>query len=348
MILCSLLFIFIQNSYGQDDFKNDLIKNAKTKPSKEVTVSTNIYVRLISDLDLSKNTFSVDLTLRQSWQDDRVAFTESPSLSYLTLEAEETTKIWRPDTFIQNGISTNFHSAPRENALIRIYPNGNVFYSLRLFATLYCATNKRTFPFDDQVCDIKLASYGYTTADITYVWRNTNPIQINTDGVEGLNNYELINVDSKTCDTKTNTGEYSCLKAVFTLSSISCQHLMRIYIPSVFFLLLAWAPFWMERRNGALGIGFVVGLGALISFLVLTTGPMPLQAVSAHTTALDVWVFAHLIFLVMALGHSVLVSWYGVEDYKTRRMDGVARILHPLLYIVFNIVYWVFYLIIFK
>ncbi len=62
-------------------------------------------------------------------------------------------------------------------------------------------------------------------------------------------------------------------------------------------------------------------------------------------TALDVWILVNFLLLVLALGQTVFVIWTGIEDFKSRRWDIIARIIFPILTVVFNIVYWVVYLI---
>lgn len=51
-------------------------------------------------------------------------------IKYLTLT--ETDKIWMPDLFFKNEKTGHFHNIILPNTYIRIFPNGNVLYSIRL------------------------------------------------------------------------------------------------------------------------------------------------------------------------------------------------------------------------
>ena len=44
------------------------------------------------------------------------------------------------------------------NILLRIYPNGDVLYSIRLSLTLACPMDLKYYPLDRQTCELQMAS----------------------------------------------------------------------------------------------------------------------------------------------------------------------------------------------
>ena len=48
---------------------------------------------------------------------------------YLTLT--DTDKVWMPDTFFRNEKQGHFHSILVNNVYVRVFPNGDVLYSIR-------------------------------------------------------------------------------------------------------------------------------------------------------------------------------------------------------------------------
>lgn len=44
------------------------------------------------------------------------------------------------------------------NILLRIYPNGDILYSIRLSLTLACPMDLKYYPLDRQTCSIAMAS----------------------------------------------------------------------------------------------------------------------------------------------------------------------------------------------
>lgn len=100
------------------------------------------------------------MTFREQWKDDRLQYNDMQGqIRFLTLTNPE--KIWRPDLFFSNEKKGHFHNLIMPNVLLRIYPNGEVLYSVRISLVLLCPMNLEYFPLDKQTCEIKMASCVY-------------------------------------------------------------------------------------------------------------------------------------------------------------------------------------------
>ena len=44
----------------------------------------------------------------------------------------DSTKVWMPDSFFRNEKNGKFHNIIQPNLYVRIYPNGDVLYSIRV------------------------------------------------------------------------------------------------------------------------------------------------------------------------------------------------------------------------
>ncbi|GFT28677.1 glutamate-gated chloride channel [Nephila pilipes] len=85
----------------------------------------------VYQLDL-QNEYSVQMTLREQWRDERMQFDDqNGQVRYLTLTDPD--KIWKPDLFFSNEKEGHFHNIIMPNVLLRIYPNGDVLYSIRYY-----------------------------------------------------------------------------------------------------------------------------------------------------------------------------------------------------------------------
>ena len=51
-------------------------------------------------------------------------------MKYLTLTDPK--KVWMPDTFFRNEKTGHFHNILVNNVYIRVFPNGDVLYSIRI------------------------------------------------------------------------------------------------------------------------------------------------------------------------------------------------------------------------
>ena len=101
--------------------------------------------------------FAVQITFRQKWNDPRLRFDDNEGrMKYLTLTDPK--KVWMPDTFFRNEKTGHFHNILVNNVYIRIFPNGDVLYSIRISLTLSCPMNLKLYPMDRQTCALKIAS----------------------------------------------------------------------------------------------------------------------------------------------------------------------------------------------
>ncbi|XP_015124731.1 glutamate-gated chloride channel [Diachasma alloeum] len=155
--------------------------------------------------------YSVQLTFREQWLDERLKFNDyGGRLKYLTLT--ESTRVWMPDLFFSNEKEGHFHNIIMPNVYIRIFPNGSVLYSIRISLTLACPMNLKLYPLDRQICSLRMASYGWTTDDLVFLWKEGDPVQV----VKNLHlpRFTLEKFWTDYCNSKTNTGKADNVMAV--------------------------------------------------------------------------------------------------------------------------------------
>jgi len=198
-----------------------------------VHVKVNSYVRdilSIKTVDSDLYDWTMDLTFRQKWNDKRLAYdvTHHPDVHYITLNTEEGMHaIWKPDTFFSGSVKEELHSVTAPNALVWVFPNGDVLYSLRVTVTLRCHHNHPATPEkkevvegeekeSDLVCPMRIASYGFADDKVVYEWDEEE----NTPAVEvtkhlHLPHYSLDKVTREVITAKTRIAGFSSLNAKF-------------------------------------------------------------------------------------------------------------------------------------
>ena len=82
-----------------------------------------------SILCLSFQEYTVNLYVRQTWRDFRLAFTETNRT--VTLNYNQLSRIWVPDLFFRNEKRAVNHDVTVPNRLLRLSPDGTVLYSQR-------------------------------------------------------------------------------------------------------------------------------------------------------------------------------------------------------------------------
>ncbi|KAI1289713.1 Glutamate-gated chloride channel [Halotydeus destructor] len=133
-------------------------------------VRVNIFLRSISkisDLDME---YSVQITFREQWIDERLQYDDMKGQIKFLVQTDPS-KIWKPDLFFSNEKEGHFHDIIMPNVLLRIYPNGEVLYSIRLSLVLACPMDLKYYPLDIQTCSIRMASWEYSCLMVNLIFK---------------------------------------------------------------------------------------------------------------------------------------------------------------------------------
>ncbi|XP_043476830.1 glutamate-gated chloride channel isoform X2 [Leptopilina heterotoma] len=283
-------------------------------------VRVNLFVRSIATISDIKMEYSVQLTFREQWIDERLKFDDfGGKLKYLTLT--EANKIWMPDLFFSNEKEGHFHNIIMPNVYIRIFPEGSVLYSIRISLTLSCPMNLKLYPLDRQVCSLRMASYGWTTDDLVFQWKEGDPVQV----VKNLHlpRFTLEKFLTDYCNSKTNTGEYSCLKVDLYFKREFSYYLIQIYIPCCMLVIVSWVSFWLDQS--AVPARVSLGVTTLLTMATQTSGINASLPPVSYTKAIDIWTGVCLTFVFGALLEFALVNYASRSDIHRENMKRQYR-----------------------
>ncbi|XP_013147363.1 PREDICTED: glutamate-gated chloride channel isoform X3 [Papilio polytes] len=283
-------------------------------------VNINLFVRSITTISDIKMEYSVQLTFREQWLDERLKFNNlGGRLKYLTLT--EANRVWMPDLFFSNEKEGHFHNIIMPNVYIRIFPNGNVLYSIRISLTLSCPMNLKLYPLDKQTCSLRMASYGWTTDDLVFLWKEGDPVQV----VKNLHlpRFTLEKFLTDYCNSKTNTGEYSCLKVDLLFKREFSYYLIQIYIPCCMLVIVSWVSFWLDQ--GAVPARVSLGVTTLLTMATQSSGINASLPPVSYTKAIDVWTGVCLTFVFGALLEFALVNYASRSDMHRENLKKTRR-----------------------
>lgn len=269
--------------------------------------------------------YSVQLSLRQEWYDDRLAFNKisayrSYNINSITLTEQE--RIWKPDLFFRNEKEGHFHKIILPNVLLRINGEGLVLFSIRISLVLACPMDLKYYPLDKQNCTIEMASYGYTDDDLKFVWKDKNPVQI--PPTLSLPRFTLESSNTSSCTSRTSTGAYSCLRIDLIFKREFSYYLIQIYIPCCMLVIVSWVSFWLDPNaipaRVSLGVTTLLTMATQISGINASLPPV------SYTKAIDVWTGVCLTFVFGALLEFALVNYASRSDAhhrmeQARQMD---------------------------
>lgn len=294
--------------------------NGTASAGAATLVSVNIYLRSISKIDDYKMEYSVQLTFREQWTDERLKFNNfGGKIKYLTLT--DAARVWMPDLFFANEKEGHFHNIIMPNVYIRIHPDGSVLYSIRISLTLACPMNLKLYPLDRQICSLRMASYGWTTDDLEFVWKDGDPVQV----VKNLHlpRFTLEKFLTDSCNSKTNTGEYSCLKVDLLFKREFSYYLIQIYIPCCMLVIVSWVSFWLDQN--AIPARVSLGVTTLLTLATQTSGINASLPPVSYTKAIDVWTGVCLTFVFGALLEFALVNYASRSDMHRENMKKQRR-----------------------
>ncbi|XP_039283167.1 glutamate-gated chloride channel isoform X9 [Nilaparvata lugens] len=268
----------------------------------------------------TRQEYSVQLTFREQWLDERLKFNDfGGKIKYLTLT--EANRVWMPDLFFSNEKEGHFHNIIMPNVYIRIFPYGSVLYSIRISLTLSCPMNLKLYPLDRQVCSLRMASYGWTTDDLVFLWKEGDPVQV----VKNLHlpRFTLEKFLTDYCNSKTNTGEYSCLKVDLLFKREFSYYLIQIYIPCCMLVIVSWVSFWLDQS--AVPARVSLGVTTLLTMATQTSGINASLPPVSYTKAIDVWTGVCLTFVFGALLEFALVNYASRSDMHRDNMQKQRR-----------------------
>lgn len=129
---------------------------------------------------------------RESWVDPRLTYKPRENLKYLNLVLSDELHIWRPDTFFVNEHDANPLEAGQWDNLYRLYPDGKVFFSVKLKHDFTCPIDLWKYPFEWTKCSVKISSFTANRNNLRFQWSKKNPIRKAGDFPEKIGDYYLI------------------------------------------------------------------------------------------------------------------------------------------------------------
>lgn len=283
-------------------------------------VNINLMIRSIARIDDVTMEYSVQLIFREQWTDKRLEFDDmNGRFMYLTLT--DPRRIWMPDLFFKNERTGHLHAITMPNMYIRIFSDGGVLYSVRISLTLACPMDLRLYPLDKQICSLKMASYAWKTDDLIFVWKKGDPVQI--DENLHLPRFTLEKFQTAYCNSKTNTGEYSCLTVDLQFKREFSYYLIQIYVPCCMLVIVSWVSFWLDQN--AVPARVSLGVTTLLTMATQTSGINASLPPVSYTKAIDVWTGVCLMFVFGAMLEFALVNYASRSDMQLDKSHMARR-----------------------
>ena len=317
-------------------------------------VKIGLYVNSFRSIDSKEMSYSMSFYLRQQWTDQRLAYNNTGSrYTGITqrVASSNMERVWLPDLFFRNEIGSRWHDVTVSNKLMKIKPNGQVWYVVKLSATLSCPMNLQSYPFDTQMCPIMFESFGYTMDVLYFSWLD-DPVEV--DPAVQQPQFTLRDKILFDCSQNYTAGAFPCLSTKFVLSRDVGYYASQVFFPSVLLVALSWLAFWLGRDAPTARV--LVGLLVMTSLTMVSNSSNESLPTVSYTKAIDIWFAVCFLFVFAVLLEVAVVEFFrqrreaGESGNEKRGLSGVAeigskvdvvcRVVFPVAFLLFFIIYF--------
>nr|AWJ68189.1 putative GABA receptor 7 [Hirudo verbana] len=274
-------------------------------PRLESPTFVKLGIFIIGFYAISEQTmdYSLSLNLKQSWNDPRLKFKpKDENQTWLKFD-KAWSKMWVPDTFFRNEKKAGFHAVTVENRLVIINTEGDVWYAMKISATLSCPMKLHKYPLDTQVCPMMLESFGYTSDVMKMVWMD-DPVEVNKD--MQLPQYIYTKHKLFDCSVNYTGGSFPCLQINFILQRNVGYFAIQVFFPTFLIVILSWVSFWISVD--AVPARVSLGLLTVLTMTNLSIGINSNLPRVSYIKAIDIWMSACLLFVFSALCEYAFVN----------------------------------------
>jgi len=220
-----------------------------------------------------------------------------------------------PDTFFRNEKTGRFHKILAPNLYVRVFPNGDVLYSIRVSLVVACSMHLQLFPLDQQTCHLNVASYGWTSSDLVYMWQSHTALRF-ADNLALPGGFQLGTTGQTYCDVRTATGEYSCLQVDLIFARQLSFFILTIYMPTTMIVFVSWFSFWIDHK--AVPARVTLGVTTLLAMSTTQGSIQNRLPPVAYTKAIDVWAGGCVFFVFSTLLEYALVNYCSRADAQKK------------------------------
>lgn len=338
LILASLCFLAIHSHAGN---------NALGPPDGDgpIIVDIGFLLSNINAINEEDETFDFEAVLSMRWTDPRLAFdptaTGYDQLYYQgDFQFSEVFSGWWPQLFLANEAGR----FDREGVMLRITPDGTVYYTEEIDAIAKSSLELARYPFDQQQLIVLFEVLGFDKEQVVLrsdpgssgIWEDkhhrievpqwSSP-RLSTAIVE----YKPVYLDGT-------DKHITALQVQIDIKRNPWYTLRLVVFPVVMFVILSWSVFWMDRSSlgDRMDISFI-GILTVVAYQIMFSADLPKIA---YMTVLMSFMIISFLTMCASVVINLRVSALDISGQSVRgnRMDWHCRYLFPLGYILANVV----------
>ena len=300
--------------------------NAGAGPTQ---VSVGIGIIDITSIDSAQQNFTADVAVVLQWKDPRLAHTGS-GIAHYPLD-----QIWDPRVVIGN--ETNSVTRRLVDSA-EVEPDGTVTYRQRYVGSFIQSLRLRSFPFDKQTFQVRLAALRYGPGEVNFVpnqkWVDAGLRQAGGIAPEiTLPDWTVEKWEIKTFVYALAPGlENSGYVFEFTALRNVRHYILKVILPLVLIVMMSWAVFWIDPNTSNSQINIAVtSMLTLIAYRFAVDSQLPRLP---YMTRLDVFILTSTLLVFFSL-IEVLVTTIldnNKQVARAKRIDRYCRVIFPLIF----------------
>ena len=344
--------------------------------NREIQISIEISeVININDIEFSI-TFAGYLNIQ--WQENRLRLSSDfgrkqagPGVNatmnpetYVPISLEIAKELWLPDIFIYNLKTYRVIKVLDRLAGLWISADKHVLYGQATHITFICPMRFDKYPMDSQICKFQIGSYSNNDKIMKFVTENTG--YVSATGNSLVLDYEIEINELKpkdTYETYETLGNFSLAGFEMVMHRHISGYIITYYLPSGLFVIVSWISFLipMDVIPGRMTLLVTLFL-VLVNIFNAITSNMPK---AEGLTAIEVWMltcilfvfgalieYAYILFEKRMLNRIVSLHLFALLPKQSEevamkqlkekywRIDNFFLIFFPVLFSIFNIIYW--------
>ncbi|XP_059173902.1 neuronal acetylcholine receptor subunit alpha-10-like [Physella acuta] len=292
---------------SEQKLMNYLVRNYdnSVRPVYDATSAVDVKLGLtltqILDLDEKNQVLTTNVWLEAEWFDERLnwSITDFGGISSIRIPCQ---KLWLPDIVLYNSVDD--YTSGYMPTLAMVYNNSRVFWGPVIRFRSSCKIDITFFPFDTQICKLKMGSWAYTGLQVN-VWNSSNSMDLSNFVDNG--EWELLGVA-----VQRNVVFYACCEEPFPDVTFVIQlrrrtkyYFMNIIIPCIILSFLCLGGFLLPSESGE---KITLGLSVLLTitvFMLMVADKMP--QTSESISVISIYLMAVLATSCLSVLSSVLI-----------------------------------------
>ncbi len=287
---------------------------------------TKIFVAMglldVDEINSANQSFIANIFIQVRWYDPRLVHS-GEGRRVVPLNT-----IWHPQLLFVNQQKI----WPTFPEVAHISPGGEVTYRQRMWGPFSQPLDVRTFPFDKQDFEIRVACADAETNEVQFL-RDTGT----TSGIAdkfSLPDWKILKWEINLNPYKpigSNMGTAS-FALIFYAKRHASHYIWKVILPLVLIVMMSWVVFWIDPSESGAQIG--VGTTSMLTLIAYRFMIGDMMPTVPYLTQIDYFILGSTILVFAALLQVVITSRLAITERLklARKVDNWCRILFPTVF----------------